>query len=93
VAAFRFRAAGETMFCLPGHRALVPGDRIIGAEPDGVRLCPDSWLGYLKPPLTQPDLRDLLRPLLDLPVERILVSHGAPLLSGGAAALTTLLRD
>ena len=39
----------------------------------------------------QPGLRALLRPLLDLPVQRILVSHGAPLLSGGAAALQRIL--
>lgn len=93
VEALRFRAADETMFWLPAHGALVPGDRIIGDEPEGVRLCPDSWLTYLTPPLTQRDLRALLRPLLDLPVERILVSHGAPVLSGGAAALRALLSD
>jgi hypothetical protein len=93
VEALRFRAADETMFWLPAHGALVPGDRIIGAEPEGVRLCPDSWLTYLKPPLTQPQLRALLRPLLEVPVERILVSHGAPLRSGGADALAALLSD
>jgi hypothetical protein len=91
VEAFRFRAADETMFWLPGHRALVPGDRIIAHDAGGISLCPDTWLGYLKPPLTQPDLRALLRPLLDLPVQRIVVSHGAPLLSGGVAALAALL--
>ena len=93
VQALRFRAADETMFWLRGHAALVPGDRIIGAEPTGVRLCPDSWLTYLTPPLTQPELRAMLRPLLDVPVERVLVSHGAPLLSGGAAALAALLHE
>jgi hypothetical protein len=97
VEARRFRAADETIFWLPAHGALVPGDRIIGADAEGggegVRLCPGSWLTYLKPPLTQPELRALLRPLLDLPVERILVSHGAPVLSGGGAALAALLSD
>jgi hypothetical protein len=93
VEALRFRAADETMFWLPAHAALVPGDRIIGGEPEGVRLCPDSWLTYLKPPLGQSELRALLRPLLGLPVERILVSHGAPLRSGGAAAIHGLLGD
>jgi hypothetical protein len=95
VDALRFRAADETMFWLPAHRALVPGDLIIGAEPaaegEGVRLCPDSWLTYVEPPLTQAGLRALLRPLLDLPVKCIVVSHGAPLRSGGAAALAALL--
>lgn len=101
VEAFDFREADETMFWLPAHGALVPGDRIIGDGGGGIRLCPDSWLEYLAeyadelglgtPPRTQADLRVLLRPLLDLPVERILVSHGEPLLSGGAQALRQIL--
>jgi hypothetical protein len=32
-----------------------------------------------------------LRPLLDLPVEHVLVSHGAPVLGGGKAALERVL--
>lgn len=91
VEAFRFRGADETMFWVPAHGALVPGDRIIGDDGGGVRLCPDSWLGYLTSPLDQAGLRALLRPLLDLPVQRILVSHGEPLLSGGADALQRIL--
>ncbi len=88
---FRFRAADETMFWLSGHGALVPGDRIIGDNAGSVRLCPETWTSYLKPPLSQAGLRALLQPLLDVPVQRILVSHGAPLLSEGAAALQRIL--
>jgi hypothetical protein len=91
VQAFRFRAADETMFWLLEHGALVPGDRILGADPEGVRLCPDSWMTYLTPPLHQAELRALLRPLRELPVRRILVSHGEPLLHGGAEALRRIL--
>jgi hypothetical protein len=101
VQALHFRDADETMFWLPAHRALVAGDRLMGDGNGGVRLCPDSWLGYLQrhrdelklghPTLTQADVRALLRPLLDLPVQRILVSHGEPVLSGGAAALRRIL--
>lgn len=101
VEAFPFREADETIFWVPEHAALVPGDRIIGDGAGGVRLCPDSWLAYLHeyrdqlqltaPPRDQADLRALLRALRDLPVERILVTHGAPLLTGGAAALERLL--
>ena len=32
--------ARETMFWLPEHRTLVPGDRILGAPGEGLRLCP-----------------------------------------------------
>jgi hypothetical protein len=91
VRAFRFRAADETMFWLPAHAALVPGDLIIGDATGGVRLCPESWLGYMTPPPRPAELRTLLRPLLELPVARILVSHGQPLLTGGAAALQRIL--
>ena len=37
------------------------------------------------------DLRELLRPLLELPIERVLVSHGEPVLSGGRDALAEAL--
>jgi hypothetical protein len=93
VEAFRFPGADETMFWVPAHGALVPGDRIIGADDGGVRLCPDSWLAYLTPAMGEAELRPLLAPLLDLPVQRILVTHGEPLLSGGGAALARILRQ
>jgi glyoxylase-like metal-dependent hydrolase (beta-lactamase superfamily II) len=41
--------------------------------------------------LARPESREALLPLLDLPVERVLVSHGEPVRSGGAAALRELL--
>ena len=76
--------ASEVVFWLPAHRALVPGDVILG----GLRLCPDSWL----PEQTSlDDLSESLRPLLDLPVERVLVSHGEPVLAGGREALARIL--
>jgi hypothetical protein len=85
------RRAGETMFWLPDVRTLVPGDRLLGDENGGVRVCPDSWLGYLKTGLTGAELRVTLQPLLDLPVERILTSHGEPVLSRGREALALAL--
>lgn len=82
---------GETMLWLPDHRALVPGDRVMGDGRGGLRLCPDSWLRYLPGPPTLAALRAALRPLLDLPVERVLVSHGEPVLDGGREALARAL--
>ena len=35
------KGAGETMVWLPVRRALVPGDRLLGADAGGLRLCPD----------------------------------------------------
>jgi hypothetical protein len=85
------RRAGETMFWLPDVSTLVPGDRLLGDEAGGVRVCPDSWLGYLKPGLTGAELRVTLQPLLDLPVERVLTSHGEPMLTGDREALARAL--
>ena len=91
VEAIELPRAGETMFWLAEHRALIPGDRILGDGAGGLRVCPDSWLRYLRNGLTGDELRDLLRPLLDLPVESVLVSHGEPVLSGGREALERAL--
>jgi len=85
--------AGETMFWIPAARALVPGDRIMGAPGGGLRLCPESWLRYLSSGIGPADLATRLRPLLDLEIERVLVSHGEPVLTGGRAALAHALDD
>ena len=73
--------------------ALIPGDRLLGDdERGGVRLCPDSWLRYLPSGMRQKELREALRPLLDLPVELVLVSHGEPVLEGGREAIARALK-
>jgi glyoxylase-like metal-dependent hydrolase (beta-lactamase superfamily II) len=80
---------GEVVLWLPEQRALVPADVIVG-DPDGGGLCllPDSWLAEGVTPEAQ---RDALRPLLDLPIELVLVSHGEPVLSDGHSALASAL--
>jgi hypothetical protein len=85
-----FPDAGETMFWLSEPCALVPGDRVLGAA-GGLRLCPESWLRYLPGRIGLGELREELRPLLDLPIERVLVSHGEPVLSRGRDALAEAL--
>jgi hypothetical protein len=92
VESFPIRGAGETIYGLAEHRALVPGDRIIGAPGGRLRLCPESWLRYLPSGITLAALAETLRPLLDLEIERVLVSHGDPVLSGGREALDEALR-
>jgi glyoxylase-like metal-dependent hydrolase (beta-lactamase superfamily II) len=78
-------AGEETVYRLPEHGALVFGDAVLGAD-GGVRLCPEGWLEG-----TLAQLKDELRPLLALPVERLLVSHGEPVLRDGHAALARAL--
>jgi len=82
--------SGETMYWIPAERTLVTGDRILGDRPPGLRMCPERWLRYLGG-YTQDDLRAGLRPLLELPVEKVLVSHGEPILRDGRSALERAL--
>jgi glyoxylase-like metal-dependent hydrolase (beta-lactamase superfamily II) len=83
----------EVVYWLPDQKAVVVGDVLLGAgakpraTPDPLRLCPERWLGKS----SRDDLRRSLRPLLDLPVQRVLVSHGQPILRGGKRALTDVL--
>jgi glyoxylase-like metal-dependent hydrolase (beta-lactamase superfamily II) len=88
VLALPFEVAEETMYWLPEHAALVTGDVLLG-DGGGLRICPDSWLDGDAPGV----LRQDLRALLDLPIERVLVSHGAPVLADGRAALVRALAD
>ena len=97
IVAFRTPRQSEVVYWLPEHRSVVVGDVLLGAgarpldaDADApLRLCPERWLGT-KP--THADLRASLAPLLELPVERILVSHGAPVLENGRAELDRVLR-
>jgi hypothetical protein len=85
------RGAGETMFWLPAVACLVPGDRLIGSPEAGLSLCPQSWLADVQ--VDRAGLARLLRPLLELPIERVLVSHGEPVLSNGRAALARAVAE
>jgi len=80
--------ATEVVFWLPAHAAVVPGDVLLGDAGGGVRLCPESWLPS---GVGHAELRKALVPLLHLPVERVLVSHGAPVLEDGRDALAKAL--
>ena len=91
VEAFPVARGGEVVYWLPAPRALVPGDRILGAPGGGLSLCPESWLRYLPSRITQAELLEALRPLLDLPVELVLTSHGPPVLRNGRSELARAL--
>jgi len=84
---------GEVVYWLPQQKAVAVGDVLLGAgaKPRDtgapLRLCPERWLGKA----THEDLRQSLSTLLERPIESVLVSHGAPVLSGAAEALATAL--
>ena len=93
VRAFPTARESELVYWLPKQKAVVVGDVLLGAgakpraTSDSLRLCPQRWLGKS----SHDDLRRSLRPLLDLPVQRVLVSHGQPVLRAGKRALAMAL--
>ena len=74
-----------------GKKARVREQRYSGAKPhatsEPLRLCPENWLEGA----TTKQLIKSLLPILDLPLERILVSHGDPVLQGGKEVLRALI--
>jgi len=80
--------ANEVVYWLPGERTLVPGDVLLGDGSGGLRLCPRSWLSERT---TLAVLAESLRPLVGLPLERVLVSHGEPVLGDGRRAIEAAL--
>jgi hypothetical protein len=79
----------EAVFWIPVHGALAAGDLLLGTPDGGVRICPDSWL---REGVTGAQLREGLQPLLELPIELLLLSHGEPVRENAAAALEQALR-
>ena len=73
----------ECTLWLREHAALVTGDVFLGGS-QGFHVQPDSWLadGF-----THESLREQLAPLVELPVEMLLPTHGDPILEGAHEAL------
>jgi glyoxylase-like metal-dependent hydrolase (beta-lactamase superfamily II) len=85
------RPRTEVVFWDAAHRALIAGDVLLGdgeGETEGLHTCPASWLPHSD---GVAELRKSLRPVLDLPVELVLVSHGAAVETGAEAALSRAL--
>ena len=79
----------EATLWLREHAALVVGDVFLGGE-RGFHVQPDSWL---TDGMTHDGLRDGLRPLLELPVEMLLVTHGNPILGDAHATLERAIEE
>jgi hypothetical protein len=75
---------GEAVLWIPAHRALAAGDLFLGTPDGGVRVVPDNWL---RPGVTGAMIRAGLAPLLELPIDVLLLTHGRPVLADGRAAL------
>ena len=85
------RGAGETMYWLPGAASLIAGDRLLGDDAGGLRVCPQSWLSRVQ--VDRAGLAHLMLALLELPIERVIVSHGEPVLHDGRAALARAIEQ
>lgn len=76
---------GEVLYWLEAPRTLVTGDALVGGGDGAVRLA-DEWLGD-----DREQVRTAFLPLLQLPVEHVLVTHGDPVLGRGREALERAL--
>jgi hypothetical protein len=76
---------GERIYWIPEHAALVFGDLLLGHE--GALRLPRAWIGDEQ----YEEVVQGLQPLLELPVERVLVTHGEPVLEGARDSLTSAL--
>lgn len=80
----------EALFFIEPHSALVSGDLLIGRN-GGIEM-PVEWFPKDEQEWAERELKpDLLQRLGGLPIELVLVSHGEPVLTNGAAALERAL--
>ena len=82
---------GETIVELPEGLGLVFGDVLLGWGEGSVRTMPTSWAPEEDRATFQARLREVLRPMLQRPFARLLVSHGEPVLTGAEAAFEEAL--
>ena len=81
---------GEQPLYLPSHQALVFGDAVV-EEGGELRVWTQDRVDEKVRRFYRERFNPTLRPLLELEVERVLVTHGEPVLSGGRAALRRAL--
>jgi glyoxylase-like metal-dependent hydrolase (beta-lactamase superfamily II) len=88
LAALATARTDEVVLWDASSRSLFVGDVLLGRGPEGIELCPESWL---PDGIGSDDLVGSLMPLLELPIARILPSHGEPLLRNARARLKSVL--
>ena len=80
----------EVVLWLPGPRAVVAGDVLLGGVRKPLRVCPASWLDRSA---TRADVARALEPLRALPVRLVVPLHGPPVVENAAAALAAALDE
>ena len=73
VEAFPGQKPNDTVLWIESHRAVIAGDTLVDFG-NGLEINP-RWLS---PDMTREQVVEGLRPLLDLPVEHVLATHGVP---------------
>jgi len=79
------KSPGEVALHWPERRTLLVGDACVGKPPGSCALLPDAVIG------DKARLLDSLRALAELDFDALLLADGAPIVSGGRAALRRLL--
>ena len=87
IESFEAPIANETLYWLPAEHALIVGDVLLGG-PEKLRLPPPKWLEEGR---SVEQVRRELVPLLELPIELILPSHGEPVSEKALAVLAAAL--
>jgi hypothetical protein len=81
----------ETPLLLPSHRALVFGDAVVELD-GGLRVWSDRSVDKDVTTFYRERFNPTLKPLLDLDFDRVLVTHGQPVMKDGKAELKSALR-
>jgi hypothetical protein len=82
---------GERPLWLPSHAAVAFGDAIVTTPEGELRMWAQQTLDDKRRRFYRERFAPTFAPLLELPVERVLVTHGEPVLEDGAAALREAL--
>ena len=70
---FPGQKSNDTVLWVESRRAVISGDTLVDFG-DGLEIN-ERWL---RPGVTREEIADGLRPLLELPVEHVLATHGGP---------------
>ena len=86
-------ARGERPLWLPSHRAVAFGDALVGTPDGELRLWEQEPVDDRRARWYRETFAPTLAPLLEVPAERVLVTHGAPVLEDGATALRRAIAE
>lgn len=81
----------ETPIYLPSHRALALGDAIVTTPEGDLRIWHSDRVDAARVRWYRDVFAPTAAPLLELDIDRILVTHGEPILHGGRATLAAAL--